>query len=73
MDPAGNVITSMGVATGAAIVTTQVAIPVDLETGDSELFVVANGIPSEPFDVTIGTVTQETGSDTGRKPNGPRT
>ena len=73
MDPAGNVITSMGVATGAAIVTTQVAIPVDLETGDSELFVVANGIPSEPFDVTIGTVTPGTSSNTGRKPNRPRT
>jgi hypothetical protein len=50
---AGNIVTSMGVATGSAIINTQVAIPADLETGESELFVVANGIPSEAFSVTI--------------------
>jgi hypothetical protein len=44
---------SMGVATGAAVITTNVDIPPDIETGDSSLFVVANGIPSQPFDVTI--------------------
>jgi hypothetical protein len=69
LDAAGNVVTSMGVATGTAIVSTQVAIPADLETGDSELFVVANGIPSEAFDVTIDAGT-EGSSGTGRKPNG---
>jgi hypothetical protein len=53
-DAAGNTITSMGVATGAAIITTQVEIPSDLELGDSELFVVANGIPSEAFAITVG-------------------
>jgi hypothetical protein len=43
----------MGVATGAAVNTTNVEVPADLEIGDSELFVVANGIPSNPFDVTV--------------------
>ena len=43
----------MGVATGILIITTNVEIPANLETGDSELFVVANGIPSEKFDVTV--------------------
>lgn len=52
-DAGGNVVTSMGVATGNAIITTNVQIPSNLETGDSELFVVANGIPSERFDVII--------------------
>jgi hypothetical protein len=49
----GNAVTSMGVATGNSIITTRVQIPSDLETGSSELFVVANGIASEKFDVTI--------------------
>ncbi|MEO8714296.1 MAG: hypothetical protein ABI369_04720, partial [Acetobacteraceae bacterium] len=39
-------IPSMGVATGPAIVTTQVAIPNDIQTGPSAFVVVANGIPS---------------------------
>ncbi len=45
--------TSMGVATGATVVTTSATIPGDIELGDSSLFVVANGIASLPFDVTI--------------------
>ena len=49
----GGTVTSMGVATGHAIITTNVAIPADIETGPSELFVVANGIPSEAFKVNI--------------------
>jgi hypothetical protein len=36
----------MGVATGARVITTNVRLPVDIETGESDLFVVANGIPS---------------------------
>jgi hypothetical protein len=44
---------SMGVATGGAIITTQVAIPGDIELGASDLFVVANGIPSEGFEVVV--------------------
>ena len=44
---------SMGVATGAAIVTTEVTIPADLELGESGLTVVANGIPSEPTTVIV--------------------
>lgn len=53
MDSNGNVTPSMGVATGAAVVTTNVEIPPDIDTGDSTLFVVANGIPSAPFDIAI--------------------
>lgn len=49
----GTVTTSMGVATGTDIVTTQVAIPADLEPGASELFVVANGIPSTGVPVSV--------------------
>jgi ribosomal protein L30E len=46
----------MGVATGNAIISTQVAIPGDIELGESELVVVANGIPSESrvVQVTLG-------------------
>jgi Kelch motif protein len=52
-DGGGATVASMGVATGAAVIGTSVEIPADIETGDSELFVVANGIPSNPFDVTV--------------------
>jgi hypothetical protein len=53
IDSNGNTVTSMGVATGGAVVTTNVLIPTSIETGDSSLFVVANGIASLPFDVTV--------------------
>jgi len=53
VDSNGNTIPSMGVATGTAVITTNVEIPVNVEPGDSQLFVVANGIPSKPFDVTV--------------------
>ena len=53
VDNNGNTIPSMGVATGAAVITTNVSIPWDIDNGDSSLYVVANGIPSEPFDVAI--------------------
>ena len=53
LDAAGNPITAMGVATGASVITTNVAVPADLEHGASELFVVANGIESLPFKVTV--------------------
>ena len=53
IDGSGNVVPSMGVATGAAVVTTNVQVPTDLDLGDSLLFVVANGIPSAPFPVKI--------------------
>jgi hypothetical protein len=46
-------IPSMGVATDAAVITTSVFIPHGIELGDSRLFVVANRIPSRPFDVSI--------------------
>jgi hypothetical protein len=53
IDSNGIVTPSMGVATAAAVITTNVQIPPDIDTGDSTLFVVANGIPSAPFDVAI--------------------
>lgn len=52
-DSGGATVASMGVATGAAAIVTSVKVPADLESGDAELFVVANGIPSNPFDVTV--------------------
>jgi hypothetical protein len=53
VDANGNIQASMGVATGAAVITTNVEIPYDIDTGDSILYVVANGIPSEPFAVSV--------------------
>lgn len=55
VNAAGNAITSMGVATGASVVTTSAAVPADLDMGDSDLFVVANGIESLPFRVNVVT------------------
>lgn len=45
---------TMGVATGSAIVSTTFDVPSSVETGASQLFVVANGIPSAPFSVNVG-------------------
>jgi hypothetical protein len=47
------IVPSMGVATGAAIVSTQVTFPGDIEPGASDLVVVANGIPSKSVPVMI--------------------
>jgi len=44
---------TMGVATGSAIVSTWFEAPTDIETGDSTLEVVANGIPSLSVNVTV--------------------
>ena len=44
---------SMGVATGAAIVSTNFDVPAVAETGTSSLEVVANGIPSAAVTVTV--------------------
>jgi hypothetical protein len=44
---------TMGVATGSTTVSTHVDVPATMETGVSELEVVANGIPSAPFVVTV--------------------
>lgn len=44
---------TMGVATGTAIVSTMFDVPSTIETGASSIFVVANGIPSAPKLVTI--------------------
>jgi len=44
---------TMGVATGSAIVSTNFDVPTGMETGASELVVVANGIPSAPVAVTV--------------------
>jgi hypothetical protein len=44
---------TMGVATGKKKVSTQFDVPSGMETGASSLVVVANGIPSNPFSVTV--------------------
>ncbi len=44
---------TLGVATGNAVHSTNFDLPAGIETGASELAVVANGIPSAPFAVTI--------------------
>ncbi len=44
---------TMGVATGSAIVSTNFDVPAGMETGTSSLVVVANGIPSQPVTVTV--------------------
>jgi Kelch motif len=44
---------TMGVATGAAIVSTHFDVPSGMETGASTMVVVANGIPSPPVPVTV--------------------
>jgi len=44
---------TMGVATGSTIVSTEFDVPATIGTGLSELFVVANGIPSKPVKVMI--------------------
>jgi Kelch motif protein len=44
---------TMGIATGAAIVSTTFDVPATIETGKSAIFVVANGIASAPKLVTI--------------------
>jgi len=44
---------TMGVATGAAIVSTKFDVPAGMETGPSTLEVVANGIPSLPVSLTV--------------------
>jgi len=49
IDAAGATVTSMGVATGGKVITTNAAVPADLELGDSDVFVVANGIESLPL------------------------
>ncbi len=44
---------TMGVATGSKIVSTNFDVPTTMETGASTMVVVANGIPSAPVAVTV--------------------
>ncbi len=44
---------TMGVATGKATVSTNFDVPAKMETGDSSLVVVANGIPSKAVSITV--------------------
>jgi hypothetical protein len=44
---------TMGVATGRARVSTTFDVPADIELGPSELYVVANGIPSPPQNISV--------------------
>jgi hypothetical protein len=52
-DTSGNPRPCMGVAIGAEVVTTNAYVPFEIEEGPSQLYVVANGIPSEPYPVVI--------------------
>ena len=53
-DQNGNTVPSMGVATGMKqLITTNVALPADLETGASMLVVIANAIASVPAPVRV--------------------
>lgn len=45
---------TMAVATGPAIVSTNFKVPFDVPQGKADLVLIANGIASEPVDVTIG-------------------
>ncbi len=45
---------TMGVATGAAIVSTNIHVPTNVPTGAASLVVLANGIASDPVSVTVG-------------------
>jgi Abnormal spindle-like microcephaly-assoc'd, ASPM-SPD-2-Hydin len=44
---------TLGIATGAAIHSTLIDIPASMPTGNYQMRVIANGIPSDPADVTI--------------------
>jgi hypothetical protein len=44
---------TMGVATGTKIVSTNFDVPASMETGASSLVVVANGIPSRAVNITV--------------------
>ena len=44
---------TMGVATGKAIVSTHFDVPTTIDSGASTLVVVANGIASKPVNVTV--------------------
>ncbi len=44
---------TMGVATGDAIVSTNIFVPTSVPTGPAELVVIANGIASDPVAVTV--------------------
>lgn len=44
---------TMAVATGAAVVTTNFKLPFGIPAGPADLVVVANGIASEPVDITV--------------------
>jgi hypothetical protein len=45
---------TMGVATGTRIVSARFHVPTTIERGNSTLEVVANGIPSQPWYITVG-------------------
>ncbi len=47
----------LGLAIGSAVRSTNVAVPISIEFGLSELGVVANGIASAAFPVTIAPAT----------------
>lgn len=59
---------TMGVATGTATVSTNFDVPANIELGSSSLVVVANGIPSAPVPVSVGTL-KSSATALGSSPN----
>ena len=51
---------TMGVATGASVVSTNFDVPGNIEAGSSTIQVVANGIPSAPLAVSVSVVSTPT-------------
>lgn len=47
---------TMAVATGSAVVSTNFDVPINIELGPSQLVVVANGIPSAPLSVNVASL-----------------
>jgi hypothetical protein len=47
---------TLGITSSAAIVQTQVTVPRNVSLGSAELYVIANGIPSDPFPVVISPI-----------------
>jgi hypothetical protein len=59
---------TMAVVTAAEVVTTQVTVPADIGTGPAQIVVVANGIASDPFSITIDGPAAMSAPADGREP-----
>ncbi|HTW30233.1 MAG TPA: Ig-like domain-containing protein [Candidatus Sulfotelmatobacter sp.] len=60
---------TMAVATGSTSVSTNFDVPANMPTGACELYVIANGIPSEPASCTVGATKTTTTTTVTSSPN----